>query len=111
MHLHTIEEHINLKRLTGLIILDQPLSLGSRSGQHLGTGMATFLCVRAQANRKEATPMEFMDLFFYCMQFLVFYFGEAIQWTTDYPQGHTTDGTGERETWVFALARYLLYSF
>ena len=51
--------------------------------------------------------MEFMDLFFYCMQFLVFYFGEAIQWTTDYPQGHTTEGTGE--TRVFALARYLLY--
>jgi hypothetical protein len=73
MHMHTIEEHINLIRLSGLIILGQSLSSGSRSGQHLGTGMATFLCVRAQANRKEATQMEFTVLFSYCMQFLGFW--------------------------------------
>lgn len=35
---------------------------------------------------------------FYCMQFLVgvFAFGEAIQWTTDHPQGHNAERGPEK---------------
>jgi hypothetical protein len=64
-HMHTIEEHVNVKRLTGLIILDQPLLSGSRSGQHLGTAHGDTLMRSRPANQKEATQMEFMDLFFF----------------------------------------------
>ena len=57
--------------------------------------------------------MEFMDLFFFCMQFLVS-IGEAIQWTTtDYPQGHHAEGN-RRDDHIFcisALFVYVLYPF
>jgi hypothetical protein len=62
--MHTIEEDTNLAHLTGPTTLDPSSSAGLRSGQYLGTGMATFQCVRAQANWREATQMEFMDLVF-----------------------------------------------
>ena len=87
-HMHAIEEDINLKQLTGLIILGQALSSGPTSGQHLGTGMATFSCVRARRTGRRLHKCTC----FYCMQFLVF-IGEAIQWTTTgYPQGHHAEG-------------------
>jgi hypothetical protein len=72
MHMHTIEEHINFKRLAGLIIL--------------GTGMATFSMRSRSANRKEATQIEFMDLFFLLHAISGFYIGKAIQWTNYFPR-------------------------
>jgi hypothetical protein len=86
MHMHTIEEHINFKRLAGLIILGQVLSTGPTSGQHLGTGMATFSMRSRSANRKEATQIEFMDLFFLLHAISGFYIGKAIQWTNYFPR-------------------------
>ena len=107
-YMHAIEEDINLKQLTGLIILGQALSSGPTSGQHLGTAHGDTLMRSRPANQKEATQMEFMDLFFLLHAISGFYSGEAIQWTTDYPQGHTTDGDwGETSICISALSALL----
>lgn len=45
-----------------------------------------------------------------CMQFSGFYFGEAIQWTTDHPQ-RSECGQGLGREMTFALAHYLLLCF
>ena len=66
MHMHTIEEDTNFAHLTGPTTLEQSSSADSRSGQYLGTGMATFQCVRAQANWREVTHMEFTDFLIAC---------------------------------------------
>jgi hypothetical protein len=105
-HMHAIEEDINLKQLTGLIILGQALSSGPTSGQHLGTGMATFSCVRAQRTGRRLHKWNSRSCFLTACNFWVF--GEAIQWTTDYPQGHTTDGDwGETSICISALSALL----
>jgi hypothetical protein len=63
--------------------------------------MANFLCVRAQRTGGRLHKWKFTDFLIAC-NFWVF--GEAIQLTTDYPQGQR----GGRDE--FALAHYLFIS-
>jgi hypothetical protein len=97
--MHAIEEQKIMTNLTRLITLDQPLLLGSRSGQHLGTGHGDISMRSHPANRKEAITMECMDLVL-LHAIAGFYFGEAIQRTANYPQGYTTEGEQRRNEYL-----------
>lgn len=106
-HMHAIEEDINLKQLTGLIILGQALSSGPTSGQHLGTGMATFSCVRAQRTGRRLHKWNSWTCFFIACNFWFSTLARLYNGLRITRKVIPRTGTGERR--VFALARYLLY--
>lgn len=105
--MHAIEEDINLKQLTGLIILGQALSSGPTSGQHLGTGMATFSCVRAQRTGRRLHKWNSWTCFFIACNFWFSTLARLYNGLRITRKVIPRTGTGERR--VFALARYLLY--
>ena len=99
MHMHPIEEDTNLKQMTGPIVLDKSspahLRSGPKSWNWHGDIFYAFALSELEGGYTNGIHGSGFSI---ACNFWVF--GEAIQWTTDYPQGHNAEGNGWRNGYL-----------